>query len=941
MRYRTLIFLLTTSAFLHTSPLHGQLKRHLYIANDDHTDYIWTADAETYRQAFINQLDYYIALMETQNDTLPHPFQHRYNCDNSLWVYEYEKGKSVADFQRLIDKIKSGHISVPFNPLVPVYGAQNAEIAIRGMYYGGYLERRYGLDIDLAVMMENQTMPLGIASIWAGAGVKYSWKGVCSCASPYLNYHDRKHEVYYARGLDGQGILMKWYDLITNQHLGGYAECRYPNQAIEDLREKCNTLKYPFEVAGAFGYGWDDLENYIDFFPERARANSDSDQTVFVSNEIDFFQEIEARYPEFIPTQSLSYGNDWDLLVATMAQVSGDVKRSAAKLRSAEAMASFIAIKDTSFAQDLKEERELAWISLGKYYDHDWTADGPVSSGRAQFQRDMAHHFISYVDTLFDRSLYALGGMIKTSGSEELIFIFNPLSWDRTDIADFAYDGLLPVTAFDLTTNEEVPTQIVHKQGTQYVRLLASNIPSVGYKVYSLKNMVPADQTPTAMYSDNVFESERYTLITTPNGTISSLVDKWNENKEWVGSSPMNEIGPGNPNDGEVYLEDPAGPVSATIKMTSSSPFPHETEITMFRQLPRIDIHNRLTGNPGNSTLTFTYPVAVDDPTVWHEEIGAVIKAKKQSHGGHYADQNARYDWQTANQFVFVGNDQEGMTISNLGAHFFKLGHSTIEEFDDTSNEIHFLATGKVAYGTIGINNQGGDTQFDYNFSLIPHQTAFDQASSMKLAMEHQTPLVTGEVSGGDEYPATSFSLLQIDDPKVLLWALKPSEEGPANGIIARVWNQGDETEFNLTSSIGIKGAFETSHVEKDIKPLIFETSLLSDTLLGQQLKTYRIILADSAIQTNSDFLLAVENDYMVFPNPTNGQCYIRSLIHEPHQANVMIINASGDVIQEWKMAWSGLHDQEELNLDQLPAGFYLIKISSHRGIQGFKMVVE
>ena len=168
-------------------PLLGQQKQ-LYIANDDHTDYFWTADDVTYRNAFINQLDYYIGLMETQNDTLPFEFQHRYNCDNSLWVYEYEKAKSAADFDRLVDKLKSGHITVPFNPLVPVYGGQNAEIALRGMYYGGYLERRYGIDIDLAVMMENQTLPLGINSLWAGAGAKYSWKGVCSCASPDLDF---------------------------------------------------------------------------------------------------------------------------------------------------------------------------------------------------------------------------------------------------------------------------------------------------------------------------------------------------------------------------------------------------------------------------------------------------------------------------------------------------------------------------------------------------------------------------------------------------------------------------------------------------------------------------------------------------------------------------------------------------------------------------------
>ena len=35
----------------------------------------------------------------------------------------------------------------------------------------------------LVAAMENQTLPGGLASLWAGAGARYSWRGVCGCAS--------------------------------------------------------------------------------------------------------------------------------------------------------------------------------------------------------------------------------------------------------------------------------------------------------------------------------------------------------------------------------------------------------------------------------------------------------------------------------------------------------------------------------------------------------------------------------------------------------------------------------------------------------------------------------------------------------------------------------------------------------------------------------------
>jgi len=918
---------------LHYLLVAGQQK-HLYIANDDHTDYFWTADDATYREAFIRQLDYYIGLMETQNDTLPPAFQHRYNCDNTLWVYEYEKAKTVGEFQRLIDQIKSGHISVPFNPLVPVYGGQNAEIALRGMYYGGYLERRYGIDIDLAVMMENQTLPLGISSLWAGAGAKYSWKGVCSCASPDLDFQNRKHEMYYSHGRDGKGVLMKWYDLITNQHLGGYAECRFPNQAITDMDEKCNTPKYPFAVAGAFGYGWDDLENYIDYFPLRARLKSDATRQVFVSNEVDFFQDFESRYGASIPTQTVSFGNDWDLLIATMAEVSGDIKRSAEKLRAAEAMAALVVLKDTSFARDLDAIKELAWISVGKYYDHDWTADGPVSSERAQFQRDMERHFSSYVDTLYVLSRNALSEMILNPGSDNRFFVFNPLGWSRTDVADIPYSGPLPVTVFDITTQQEVPTQYIERQGRPYVRILASDVPSVGYKIFRFQESLPSDLSPAATYNDGVFENSRYILEVNKNGTIASFIDKQNGQYEYNGGVALNDFGDSDPFSGTDVIRNPFGPVSAAVTFQSTSPFPHTTLITLYRDIARVEIENIITENPGNSTITFTYPLNIENPVIWHEEVGAVLQASLEDNGGHYASQNARYDWQTANHFVYAGNENHGMNISNLGSHFFKLGNSSIETLDQGSSDISFLAAGKVGYGTLGINNQGGDTAFHFQYALQPAGGAFDQASSMKMAMEHQNPFVTGDLRDGVLYPEKSFSLLSITEPDVFLWSLKPSEEGGFHGLIARVWNQGEASSLTVDGTLPLLSAMHTSLVETDLSPADVLGGDLITSIGEQEMKTYRLFFGDTLLNHNQEIAMSRADLFDIYPNPFDNLIHIKSLNPVYGNYTVTLFNALGQVINKKEITLPSINSIAQLSTHGLPPGIFYIKVQGDQHYQ-------
>jgi len=47
--------------------LQGQNKR-IYIAADDHSDIWWSADLETYYQAFLSMLDYYISLADNTQD---------------------------------------------------------------------------------------------------------------------------------------------------------------------------------------------------------------------------------------------------------------------------------------------------------------------------------------------------------------------------------------------------------------------------------------------------------------------------------------------------------------------------------------------------------------------------------------------------------------------------------------------------------------------------------------------------------------------------------------------------------------------------------------------------------------------------------------------------------------------------------------------------------
>ncbi len=441
-----LYFSLFIILILFSPNLFPQTKR-IYIANDDHTDLFWTADEQTYTKAFITMLDYYLALADsTQNE--PSDFQSRFNCDGSYWLWVYQKNKTPAEFQRLISRLQDGHISAPLNALVVCQGGAPAEAVIRGMYYAGKLQREYNLPFDMAIAMENQTLPYGLAGLWASAGAKYSWKGVCGCDSRLGSFNNREHEIYWMEGPGKSKILMKWNSLFgANTSIGGYAEAYSPASVVDFVSSDQTFInKYPYDVIGAFGRGWDNLQTLTNEFVSVAKEKTNANRQVIVSNEEDFFNDFDSTYGASLPVVSKSFGNEWDVYCASLAEESARIKRAVEKLRAAEAMASIVNIAVPGFMAGRENQRDQAWMDLGLYWEHDFgmaSRSGALVDERIAWQKRLATEVENYVNTLYADASAQLGSLIKDSSNYSRFYVFNQLNWKRTDYADFLYNGQL------------------------------------------------------------------------------------------------------------------------------------------------------------------------------------------------------------------------------------------------------------------------------------------------------------------------------------------------------------------------------------------------------------------------------------------------------------------------------------------------------------------
>lgn len=866
--------------------LSAQQKR-IYIGIDDHTDFMWTANEAGYDSAFVHMLDYYLDQIDL-TQTNPDDFQARFNCDGSYWLQAYEKYRSPEQFERLISRIKSGHISVPLNALINCYGGMPTEAAIRGMYYAGQIERKHNLRFRMAGTMENNTLPLGMSSIWAGSGARYSWNGIGGYASQmsYEYRANRRNQLYNYIGLDGSGLIMKWYNYNekTTSPLGSYAELRTTMKSKDAITEigsmiprldaMCDTIsndsKYPFNSVAAIGYGHDDLTTYLSpEFIQVAENGTTPTRKVRVSIAEDFFEDIQLNYPK-LPSESVTYGNEWDLYPASMNETTAKMRRATEKLRRAEALAVIASLPLTPpkegskksnvqedfnnpiYSEKLNNMRNKAWDSFGYYWEHDWTGDSKLArEERPAWQIKLQNNLTSYVDSLQNLSVRLLGSQIKKAENPRF-FVFNPLGWERDDVADFAWDDEFPVKVIDLQDEKEIASQFVTKSGKKYIRIFADNIPSVGYKVFEIRNEKPAEFPAEINVSGETISNSFYILRLSRSGAITGITDKLANNRQlvkFIEGRYLNDLGSGDVDSGKPIEVENTGPVSVTLKAVSDFPVKHTVRVTLFANSQRIEIENSIDANFGD-VKTWAFSLDLNNQTTRYEELGAILTARLETNGGHYTSQNARYDWQTFNHFANMSEADYGVTISNLDCSFFKLGRSSVYSLDENSSQINALAGGQVDKkwedgGYLGFPNQNGETSFRYHFALTSHQTGFDATGSMKFSLEHQNPLITGEISGGKSASKQNhFSLLSVSDPNVLLWSVKPSEEGIDDGIILRAWNlKNNDVDCTISSELKIEKAKQITHIETDIREIITNSGQLNTNIGHNRIETFRLFL--------------------------------------------------------------------------------------------------
>ncbi len=913
------------------APLARLARERYYLANDDHSDYMWSGLDSTYRSAFVRMMDHYMDLADA---TTSHVWdaRSRFVMDGHIWVSEYEKSQPASSFQRVLTHLVDSSLVMPLNACIEDWGMMPTEAVLRSFYGAGHYERLLGQRATLVIPMENQTLPGGVASLWAGSGARYAWKGICNCASCF-DATQRGYDIYRFVGPDGDGVLLKWNAFYgDNSNVGGYAEARYPAASLDFMQHHPTyRTRWPYGVHAAFGYGHDNLQTFTREFVDAAHDLSNDTTRVIASNELDFFRDFEATYGASLPVWGRCFGNEWELLSTTLASATAEYKTSVEKLRTAEALASLVVQREPDFMEPRIAERDSAMLACGLYAEHSWgPGPGVTENQREAWQRQIARAITRYADGLQHDALARLGQSVERPFEEERHAVFNPLSWARTDVVDLETDVPEPRHAVDVRTGADLPSQTIVVDAGTRLRVRVAGVPSVGYRVVAVRPGAGTTFPDAATVSGATLAGNAYSLTLGARGQITSLVDHKAGDVERVPAG--RSMGDCEQGTGPIVAEN-VGPVSATLRVVSAGAPDHDVRVTLYADVDRVDVDARITENFGESLENYRYDFAIPNGRFRHEEVGMIARAAFASAGGDYADESARTDWLTSNHFVDLSNATEGITLSTWDGSFWQAGGSWFAHLDSTSAYLHALV-GNAPNCADGIENQGGDTFFRNRYAVRTHG-AWSAPAAMRFALEHQNPLVAARVTsapGDAGWPAATFSLVTVDTSDVLLWALKPADEGPTGSLVARLWNLADAPRTALLAlpTQVMADPRRVTHVETDLGPATASPSGMGlvETFARQQLKTFRFVpllpVGEARSPARDALALAV------WPNPARGAGAgtVTFALPSASHVRVRVLDVRGAVVRTLA---DGLHAAGEHALpwrdDGLAPGVYFVRV--------------
>ncbi|MGN0538287.1 MAG: glycosyl hydrolase-related protein [Candidatus Fimenecus sp.] len=865
-----------------------------YLSQMMHTDLGYTDYQETLRPLFTSYLNtakgYIKASESRENETEKYKF-----AVESSWAVTaaYMKEQNAEELEELADLIKQGKVMVgagKYNCTMECFGTEETA---RAAYHSKRIvpDRLHAPSSDTLRMFDNPAVSKSYVDIANSAGIKYAIHSMNPDRSPY--HKEKLYDIFYMTGFNPENKLLIFNGKSYGENYGFCGNYENPKKGdakmaaktllglIEKLEAKTGRTAYPYDKFPLplipFGDNKPPLDTQIKIANEvngNWQAKGYAYPKIIAAFPEQFFAELEQEYSALIPVETGTEENWWNDGWGTTAHESGTNKRNSNLLPVAETAASFASLNfgETYPYDDLFE----AWERCSVYNEHTWGfntyKDCDEYHQQFEWKRSNALGANALVEKTMDSALHTLAKHTKTAGQS--IFVYNALNKQRTDIVSVELGEDFPKTFCIYNGGESV----AYEKNGNTVTFVAKDIPAMGYKVFSV---VSAPEKPVFKGKTTCdglcAESPFYRLTLNRDGTVQSILDKENGNREivdgyaevkWNQYQYYDDFGIPFSNMGAKFTDKKwklyrPKEENTTIQMVPTAygmkivvltgTFRAGSilqTITLYDDIARIDIDNKVLKSPlpklqHKEEAFYTFPFKADKGY----EIRCDLPVGNTAEGEQVFGTST--DWYTVNKWVNVYDKKDNyrMTLALKTASLVQFGERRTGNwsFDYKSEQpcIYSYVFNNM-WQTNFQGDQPGTAEFSYSVST-EKGNSIEHINQFALCIAEPLQAVAVQNTGeSDKYATETATFMTLSHENVMVTTLKAAEPN-GDGLIVRFHEFGGKSADNVTATFAkeIVSYTETDIVENDMGTET-KDAVLRFSLKPYEMKTFRIKTAQT-----------------------------------------------------------------------------------------------
>ncbi len=765
------------------------------------------------------------------------------------------------------------------------------EKLVRQFYFGRrWLKTTFpGVDTHFYIQSDPPNMSLQMPQILAKAGIKYCLLG----RLPFGFYNWQSP--------DGSSVLTRGFlyvdasTLLDPKGNSGWLPC------AEERASYYASHQLPRKFV--YDYTSDYLPPQPDLVPHARRENKrmesyatvwnkhfSDDKTRHISPPRLKFTTPEAFLDEFAsaPLNLTTLYGDWPCAWAYYDEPSNreallNGRLAHNSLLAGERLCAGLGLSD-GFGDYPARDFEEAWRA-NTWPDHGWGGNRGILTDKEYADSYAKSRRIA--EAILSRASSQLASRLPRARAAEIpVAVFNPLSWTRTDVVEFAIEIPDHWPGWILADEEgrEVPCELVAEgagAGAVKIAFLAEQVPAVGYRCFSLQ---PASVTPrlaiplTGETMENAFFRVEF-----GRGGIKRLYDKqrnWEvlRTEKFDGAEVLDFSAPGRAwEDVEaVGMQDFDRTANHDFPFTSFTESPLRVRavrearfrdfalkecFSLYSKIDRLDIDIEIADWSGEKAreLRVAFPINLDAARLSYEVPFGTVEIGKDELDFSQLPSN------TDSQFSpkLYGGDHplafreainwiDASSPDYLKAGCLAASDMTVHIFqDETSNPVSYPVLQHVLLSTrksLAWNPEYWFTQkgsHRYRSALFPHDGNWRLRYREAIGFNYPLIAFAGrETTAAQRPPLPSrLSFLSLEPSNLIQTAMKKSEDD--NRIVIRFYEaEGNTCVARIRLPVPIRKAWKTSLIEDD------ETMLptLDDGSLEFPVKAWEIVTLKAAV---------------------------------------------------------------------------------------------